>query len=178
LQKTLEIGQLVFLDEASINCAMTRLRGWGEKHARVEDYVPDARFERTSILATVRLSGVNAPITFKGTLNGDVFALYVKYVLAPTLNTGDVVFLDNLSSHKASGVLDPICERGAYVWFLPKYSPDLNPIELMWSKVKSVLRKLKARTFEELQKALKIAFSEITLNDIKNWYKHDGYKTM
>jgi len=90
LQKTLEIGQLVFLDEASINCAMTRLRGWGDKHARVEDYVPDARFERTSILATVRLSGVNAPVTFKGTLNGDIFALYVRYVLAPTLNVGDV----------------------------------------------------------------------------------------
>jgi len=157
---------------------MTRLRGWGEKHAWVADYVPDARFERTSILATVRLSGVNAPITFKGTLNGAIFALYVRYVLAPTLNVGDVVFLDNLSSHKVSGVLDPIFERGAYVWFLPKYSSDLNPIGLMWSKVKSVLRKFKARTFEELQKALKIAFSEITLSDIKNWYKHDGYKTM
>jgi hypothetical protein len=127
LQKTLEVRQLVFLDEASINCAMTRLRGWGEKNAMVEDYVPDARFERTSILATVRLSGVNAPVTFKGTLNGDVFALYVKYVLAPTLNAGDVVFLDNLSSHKVAGVLDPIYERGAYVWFLPAYSPDFNP---------------------------------------------------
>jgi transposase len=79
------------------------------------DYVPDARFERTSILATVRLLGVNAPITFKGTLNGDIFALYVKYVLAPTLSGGDVVFLDNLSSHKVVGVLDPIYERGAFV---------------------------------------------------------------
>jgi len=73
--------------------------------------VPNARFERTSILATVRLSGVNASITFKGTLNGDIFGLYVKYVLAPTLNVGDMVFLDNLSSHKVAGVLDPIFER-------------------------------------------------------------------
>jgi len=175
LQKTLEIGQLVFLDEASINCAMTRLRGWGEKHARVEDYVPDARFERTSILATVRLSGVNAPVTFKGTLNGDIFALYVRYVLAPTLNVGDVVFLDNLSSHKVAGVLDPIYDRGAYVWFLPAYSPDFNPIELMWSKVKAVLRKLKARSFEELQVALKTALAAITLSNIEHWFKHDGY---
>jgi len=117
LQKTLEVGQLVFLDEASINCAMTRLRGWGEKNARVEDYVPDARFERTSILATVRLSGVNAPVTFKGTLNGELFALYVKYVLAPTLDVGDVVFLDNLSSHKVAGVLDPIFERARLFGF-------------------------------------------------------------
>ena len=157
---------------------MTRLRGWGEKNARVEDYVPDARFERTSILATVRLSGVNAPVTFKGTLNGDVFALYVKYVLAPTLNVGDVVFLDNLSSHKVAGVLDPIYEKGAFVWFLPKYSPDFNPIELVWSKVKAVLRRLKARSFEELQKALKTALAAITLGDIKNWFKHDGYASM
>ena len=154
---------------------MTRLWGWGEKSARVVDYVPDARFERTSILATVRLSGVNAPVTFKGTLNGDIFALYVKYVLAPTLNAGDVVFLDNLSSHKVAGVLDPIFERGAFVWFLPVYSPDLNPIELVWSKVKAVLRKLKARTWEELQAALKTALAAITLSDIKNWFKHDGY---
>jgi transposase len=157
---------------------MTRLYGWGEKHARVEDYVPDARFERISILAAVRLSGAFAPITFKGTLNGDIFALYVKYVLAPTLNAGDVVFLDNLSSHKVEGVLDPIYERSAFVWFLPAYSPDLNPIELVWSKVKSVLRKLKARTFEELQKALKTALDAITLVDVKNWFKHDGYRTM
>ncbi|MCL2643536.1 MAG: transposase [Candidatus Bathyarchaeota archaeon] len=106
---------------------MTRLRGWGDKHARVVDYVSDARFERTSILATVRLSGVNASVTFKGTLNGEVFALYVRYVLAPALGVGGVVFLDNLSSHKVAGVLDPIFERGAFVWFLPAYSPDLNP---------------------------------------------------
>jgi hypothetical protein len=93
-------GQLVFLDECSINLALTRLYGWGDKHSRVEDYVPDARFERTSIISAVRLSGVNTPITFKGTLNGELFGLYVKYVLAPTLNAGDVVLLDSLSSHK------------------------------------------------------------------------------
>jgi len=140
--------------------------------------VPDARFERTSIISTVRLSGVNAPVTFKGTLNGDLFALYVRYVLAPTLNVGDVVLLDSLSSHKVAGVFDPVFERGAFVWFLPAYSPDLNPIELMWSKVKAVLRKLKARTHEELQKALKIALDAITLSDIKNWFKHDGYASI
>ena len=157
---------------------MTRLYGWGDKHDRVEDYVPDARFERTSIISTVRLSGVNAPVTFKGTLNGDLFALYVRYVLAPTLNVGDVVLLDSLSSHKVAGVFDPVFERGAFVWFLPAYSPDLNPIELMWSKVKAVLRKLKARTHEELQKALKIALDAITLSDIKNWFKHDRYASI
>jgi transposase len=157
---------------------MTRLCGWGEKHCRVVDYVSGARFERASILAVVRLSGLSAQVSFKGVLNGDIFALYVKYVLAHTLNVGDVVFLDNLSSHKVGGVFDPIFERGAYVWFLPAYSPDLNPIELLWSKVKAILRKLKARTFEELQTALKVALGAFTLCDIKNWFKHDGYKTM
>ena len=154
---------------------MTRLYGWGERHARVEDYVPDARFERTSVLSAVRLSGVNAQVSFKGSLNGDIFSLYVKYVLAPTLNVGDVVLLDSLSSHNVEGILDPISERGAFVWFLPVYSPDLNPIELLWPWVKAVLRNLKARTHEELQKALKIALNAITLVDIKNWFKHDGY---
>jgi len=134
LQTTLDVGQLVFLDECGVNLAMTRLYGWGERCVRVVDYVPDTRFERSSILATVRLSGVNAPITFKGTLNGDIFALYVKYVLAPTLNAGDVVLMDNLSSHKVDGVLNPIFEHGTFVWFLPVYSPDLNLIELMWSR--------------------------------------------
>ncbi|MDR2700030.1 MAG: transposase [Nitrososphaerota archaeon] len=99
----------------------------------------------------------------------------MKYILAPTLNVGDVVLLDNLSSHKVEGVLDLIYEKGAYVWFLPVYSPDLNPIELLWSKVKSILRKLEARTHEEVQKALKIALDAVTLVDIKNWFKHNGY---
>ncbi len=79
--------------------------------------MPDARFERTSIISTVRLSGVNAPVTFKGTLNGDLFALYVRYVLAPTLNVGDVVLLDSLSSHKVAGVFDPVFERGRLFGF-------------------------------------------------------------
>ena len=167
--------QLVFLDECGINLAMTRLYGWGERHVRVEDYVPDARFERMSVLSAVRLSGVNAQVSFSGSLNGELFSLYVKYVLAPTLNVGDVVLLDSLSSHKAEGALDPIYERGAFVWFLPVYSPDLNPIELLWSKLKAILRQLKARTCEDLQKALKTALAAITLEDIRNWFKHNGY---
>ncbi|MDR2203247.1 MAG: transposase, partial [Nitrososphaerota archaeon] len=83
----MDIKQLVFLDECSINC-YTRLYGWGDKHAKVEEYVPDVRFERTSILSALRLSGVNAQVSFKGTLNGEFFGLYVKYVLAPMLNEG------------------------------------------------------------------------------------------
>jgi len=157
---------------------MTRLYGWGERCARVEDYVPDARFERTTVISTLRLSGVNAPLSFRGVLNGEVFEYYVSQVLAPTLQVGDVVVLDNLSSHKVKGVLDPIYAKGARVLFLPQYSPDLNPIELMWSKLKAVLRKFKARTYEEMQTALQQALDAITQADIKGWFKHDGYRTM
>jgi transposase len=178
LQKILDVNQLVFLDETGVNSVLTRLRGWGDGHARVNDYVPDVRFECTSILAAVRLSGLNAQVSFEGVLNGEFFGLYVKYVLVPVLNAGDVVFLDSLSSHKVVGVFDPVFERGAYVWFLSRYSPDLNPIELVWSKVKSVLRKLKAQSWDELQKALKTALGAVTLMDIKNWFKHDGYASI
>jgi len=143
----------------------------------VADYVPDVRFERTLILVAARLSGVNAQVSFSGTLNAELFALYVKYVLAPTLSAGDVVLLDNLSSHKVDGVWDSVFERGVCLVFA-SVLPDLNPIELMWSKVKAVLRKLKARTHEELQIALKTAIAAITLNDVKNWFKHDGYASI
>jgi transposase len=129
---------------------MTRLYGWGEKNARVEDYVPDARFERITVLSAVRLSGVEASVSFEGALNGDIFGLWVKYVLAPALRVGDVVLLDSLSSHKVAGVLDPIFECGAFVWFLPVYLSDLNPLLLLWSKLKALLRKLKVWSLGEL----------------------------
>lgn len=154
---------------------MTRLYGRAPTSERVNDYVPDVRFERTSIIAVLGLEGIDASLAFKGTLNGNLFAWWVKEMLAPTLSIGDIVFLDNLSSHKVAGALDPIYDRGATPVFLPEYSPDLNPIELMWAKVKSVLRKIKARTFDELMEALKQAFDSITYSDIKGWFTHHGY---
>jgi len=154
---------------------MTRLYGRAPSNERVNDYVPDVRFERTSIIAALGLDGITAPLAFKGTLNGDFFGGYVEQVLAPTLSPGEIVFLDNYSPHKVSGVLDPIYEKGATVVFLPEYSPDLNPIELMWSKVKSILRKIKPRTFDELMEALKQALDSVSLIDIAGWFKHHGY---
>jgi transposase len=147
---------------------MTRLYGRA-------DYVPDVRFERTSIIAALGLGGITAPLAFKGTLDGAFFAGWVEQVLAPTLSAGEIVFMDNCSSHKVVGVLDPIYEKGASVIFLPEYSPDLNPIELMWSKVKSILRKLKPRTFDALMDALKDAFDSVTYSDILGWFTHHGY---
>lgn len=154
---------------------MTRLYGWGESSERIVDYVPDVRFSRLSIVSTIRLNGEQAPFVFSGTLNGELFKQYVAEILAPTLNEGDIVVMDNLSSHKVDGVTEPILAKGAKVLYLPAYSPDLNPIELSWSKVKSILRTLKARTYDELIDAIKIALDALSLSDIFNWFKHDGY---
>jgi len=154
---------------------MTRLYGWGDTSARVDDYVPDVRFERTSIIAALNIRGVVAPLTYKGTMNSEFFGCYVEQCLTPCLKSGDIVVIDNLSSHKVKGVLKPLYNKGVTVLFLPPYSPDLNPIEMMWSKLKAILRKLKARTYEDVQKALQQALDSITEYDIVNWIKHDGY---
>ena len=154
---------------------MTRLYGWGEKSERVNDYVPDVRYERSSIIATIVIDGVNAPMTYKGTLNSEVFKPYIEQFLAPTLEKDDIVIMDNCSVYKVKGILDPIYAKGAYVLFLPAYSPDLNPIEMAWSKIKSILRKLKPRDNDEMQAAIKTALYAISKTDIENWFAHDGY---
>jgi len=154
---------------------MTRLYGWGEKSERIEEYVPDVRFERSSIIAAMNINGVVAPLTYKGTMNGEFFGCYVEQCLAPCLKNGDIVVIDNLSAHKVNGALKPLYNKGITVLFLPPYSSDFNPIEMMWSKLKSILRKIKPRTYEEMQTALKLALEVITHSDIINWIKHDGY---
>lgn len=175
-QDKIDTKKAFFLDETSVNLGMTRLYGRAPRNERVVEYVPDVRFERTSLIGALGLNGFIAPMMFKGTLNGDFFAGYVEQFLAPLLSPGDTVFMDNLSAHKVSGVLDPIYERGANVVFLPEYSPDLNPVELMFSKLKSVLRKLKPRTVDELQKAICYGLDSVTLENIKNWFSFHGYK--
>ena len=110
---------LVFLDESGINLGMTRLYGRSKGKARVNDYVPDVRFERTSIISTIRLNGDCVPMTYRGALNAEVFKAYIERFLAPTLKPGDKVVMDNLSSHKVKGVLKPVFDAGATVLFLP-----------------------------------------------------------
>jgi len=154
---------------------MTRLYGRAPTDERINEYVPDVRFERESIIAGMSLNGILAPMQFAGTLNGNVFTTYVRDCLAPSLRPGNIVLMDSLSSHKVAGALDPIYQRGAFVLFIPKYSPDYNPIELAWSKMKSVLRKLKPRSKEELLEAMKAALDSITGEDITGWFCHDGY---
>ena len=165
----------MFLDECSVSCGMVRLYGRALKHERVRAYVPDARFERTSLISAIRLDGGQAPMMFKGALDGKAFAAYAEKVLAPMLKEGDIVVMDNLSSHKVAGALAPIYRKGASAMFLPPYSPDYNPIELAWSKVKAVLRRLGGNTYGELVIGVKTAMDEITPSDISGWFKHCGY---
>ena len=168
-------SNLYFLDESGLNLGMTRLYGWGKKSERVNDYVPDVRFERTSIIATLGKNGINAPMTYKGTINSKFFKAYIEQVLVPTLKAGDIVVMDNLSAHKVYGVIQPLLDVGVKVIYLPPYSPDLNPIEMAWSKMKAILRKEKARTLDKLEKAILTAINSFTKSDIENWFKHDGY---
>jgi hypothetical protein len=130
-QPQMNVHQLVFLDETGINIGMTRLYGRAATSERVVDYTPDVRFERTTVLSSVRSSGEIVPVVFDGSLNGDIFKEYITQFLVPTLKAGDMVVMDNLSSHKVSGVIEPIMAAGASVLYLPPYSPDLNPIELI-----------------------------------------------
>jgi transposase/transposase-like protein len=115
---------------------------------------PDTRFERISILSSVRMNGTMVPLVFEGALNGDLFKAYVERMLAPSLKPGDIVIMDNLSSHKVKGIVEAIEAAGVSVKYLPPYSPDLNPIELLWSKVKAILRKFKIRTKDLMDHAI------------------------
>lgn len=127
------------------------------------------------MLATLSLAGIAAPMTVAGAVDGVVFRTYVEAVLAPTLTEGDIVIMDNLGAHKVAGVRELIEARGARVIYLPPYSPDLNPIEKCWSKIKTYLRAAKARTREALEKALKEALLTISEKDAIGWFASCGY---
>lgn len=167
--------QMKFVDESNAQINMTRRYGWAPTHERVMDAVPENHGCNLTIIAAMGLSGISAPAVFEGALNGERFRAYVEQQLAPTLQPGDLVILDNLSVHKVRGIAELIRAQGAEVLFLPPYSPDLSPIELCWSKVKTALRRAKARTVEALFDALADALHSVSLTDIAHWFAHRGY---
>ena len=169
------VSRFKFLDEAGSNIAMTRMYGRAARGERINEATPLNYGENITMLAAISLSGIDAPMTIAGAVDGLVFKTYVEQVLAPTLEHGDVVVMDNLGAHKVAGVTEAIEARGAKVIFLPPYSPDLNPIEKCWSKIKTYLRAAKARTREALETALKEALLLITPNDAAGWFASCGY---
>lgn len=154
---------------------MTRLRGRAPRGQRVWAHVPHGHWKTLTMMSSLRLDGSTACLTLEGATDTESFRAYVQAVLVPTLRPGDIVVMDNLSPHKSDPTLALIRQAGAQVQFLPAYSPDLNPIELMWSKVKNFLRGSEARTQTQLLTAIGQALRQITSQDAINWFAHCGY---
>ena len=154
---------------------MTRLCGRALKGERVHAKVPHGHWQTTTMICSIRFDGSTACMALEGTTDTESFRAYVDQVLVPALRAGDIVVMDNLSPHKSDGTLDLITRAGAQVLFLPPYSPDLNPIEMMWSKVKGFLRAAEARTPAELITAIGQALAKITAHDALGWFTHCGY---
>lgn len=167
--------RLLFIDESGAKTNMTRLYGRGPRGQRVRDHVPCGRWETTTMIAAVGRNGAQAPWVIDGPMDGAAFAVWAEQVLAPTLEAGDIVVMDNLSVHKNATARAAIEAKGAKIWDLPPYSPDLNPIEKMWSKVKTLLRKAKARDPQTLTKAIGDAMERVTHTDVVNWFASCGY---
>jgi transposase len=174
--KKLPQERLRFLDEAGATTVLTRLYARALGGKRTTESVPRNYGASTSMIATMGTSGVEAMMTIEGSVDTIVFNAYCEQVLRPTLKSGDVIVLDNLGAHRASRIEEIAKECRARVIWLPPYSPDFSPIELMWSKVKAYLKKTKARTQEELEKAISVALKTITISDCLNWFGHCGYQ--
>ena len=177
-QSQLDLNHLVFIDEAGAKTNMTRLYGRAERGERVVDLAPHGHWCTTTMISSIRLNGSTACMAVDGPTTGDVFRAYVQHVLVPALQTGDIIVLDNLASHKDPVALEMIRQAGAEVRFLPPYSPDLNPIEKMWSKIKQILRSIKARTQEALLAAIAAALECVSQEDATGWFVSCGYDSI
>ena len=157
---------------------MTRLRGRALGGQRLLARIPHGHYQTSTLISAIRLEGPCAPWLFEGPMNGEMFLAWVRQGLALTLRPGDVVILDNLSTHKIRGVREAIEAVGARLLYLPPYSPDFNPIEPMWSKIKQILRGHNPRTENELLQAAKTAFSSISTADCKGFFFSAQYATL
>jgi len=166
---------LVFIDESGATTNMLRQRGRALRGCRVYDASPQGHWCVRTMISSVRVDGTAVCVSVDGATDGDVFTAYVRAALAPALRSGDIVILDNLGVHKNEGALALIRQAGAAVEFLPPYSPDFNPIEKMWSKIKEFLRSAKARTPQSLDAAITAAFLTISAADALAWFASCGY---
>ncbi|MEJ7630919.1 MAG: IS630 family transposase [Rubrobacteraceae bacterium] len=169
--------RLVFIDESGFHTSMTRLRARAPRGKRAYGKVPRNRGKNQTLIASITLEGgMGEAIAIKGSTDAELFETYVEEFLAPSLNEGQVVVLDGLGAHRTEKVRELIEARGAELLFLPSYSPDLNPIEEAFSKIKNIVRKIGARTREALDEAISEAMSAVTLEDVTGWFTHCGYE--
>lgn len=175
LKAKLDVRRLVFLDETGAKTNMARLYGRSPRGERLAVRVPHGRWQITTFLAGLRHDRVVAPLVLEGAIDGVAFRAWVEQFLVPTLNAGDIVVADNLSSHKVAGVREAIEARGATLMFLPAYSPDLNPIEHLFAKIKAVIRRLAPRSREALFDALGHALGQVSAAECANYLADVGY---
>lgn len=154
---------------------MASLRGWGERGQRIEAATPHGHWTTQTFIAALRQDRVDAPWVLNGPINGESFRIYVETELVPTLKAGDIVVMDNLGSHKGKAVRQAIRKVGARLFFLPKYSPDLNPIEQLFAKIKHWLRHAAARSFDQLLAAMNDILQKVTPTQCKNFLANSGY---
>lgn len=174
-QSQADAHRLVFPDESGLKTNMTRLYGRSHQGSRCFDSTPCGHWETVTILSSVRLDGTTESPVFEGAVDRSMFDAYVKEIPAPTLRPGDIVIMDNLNAHKSPLACAEIEKCRAQMLFLPAYSPDLNPIEKMWSKVKQILRSIKPRTQPELFEATATALDAVTKHDALGWFRSCGY---
>jgi transposase len=168
---------VIFLDESGALTNLVRTHGRSDCGARCVGFAPQGHWKVMTAVAAVRLDGLTAPFTIDCPMDGQIFEVYVRQVLVPTLRPGDVVVMDNLSAHKRPQIQPMIERAGASLVYLPPYSPDFNPIEMIWSKVKRLLRTIAARTVDALHDAFGRAFAAVTPADISGCFRHCGYAT-
>jgi len=168
-------ARLVFIDETSANTKMVRLSGRCARGERLVDHVPQGHWKTLTFVAALRRYGMRASQTIDGAMTGKKFLAYVEKCLAPTLRRKDMVMIDNLPAHKAAGIREAIEARGATLRYLPKYSPDLNPIEMPFSKLKADLRKAAERTISRLRRRIGSFARRLTAREASNYFRHAGY---
>ena len=174
-QKRLDAGRLVFIDETGLNTKMARLYGRSRKGTRCVDKVPQGHWKTTTFIGALRREALEAPWLIEGAMDGKAFLTYVQNCLCPTLQAGDIVFCDNLGVHKSPSVREAIEKRGATLRFLPSYSPDFNPIEQAFAKLKAELRKTAARTLKALISSTSKALDTFTPLHCRNFFANAGY---
>lgn len=167
--------ELVFLDECGVNRAMTPRYGRSRRGERCYGEAPRNHGKNITLLGALTPGGISACLQVEGATTSEVFTAFVQQILLPVLRPGQIVLLDNLSAHRRSRIEELVTRVGARVLWLPRYSPEFNPIEQAWSKLKGLLRKWEARTEAALDEAISCAFAHITASDARGWIRHGGY---
>jgi transposase len=168
---------VVFLDETGLKTNLTRLRGWAFGGQRLVEAVPAGHWETSTLVHAISLHGTRAAMVLDGPINATSFSGFCKWLLAPALSPGEIVIMDNLSSHKSASAVATIESAGARVVYLPPYSPDLNPIEMAFSKLKQIIRAAKPRALDEIVAATRRALLQLTQSDLDGFFNHCGYVT-